>query len=224
MIDFYFWTTPNGYKVLQFLEESDLDYRVIPVDINKGEQFNPEFLEVSPNNKIPAIVDHNPVNGDGPVTVFESGAILLYLAEKTGRFIPESLQGRTDVMQWLFWQMSGLGPMAGQVIHFVHSAPEDVPYARERFVKETARLFGVLEQQLSAHDYITEEFSIADMAIYPWVLIARTVKQDLADYPNVARWVEHIKQRPATVSAYAKGAAVKAGSVVTNATLSQTAA
>ena len=224
MIDFYFWTTPNGYKVLQFLEESGLEYRVIPVDINKGEQFDPAFLQVSPNNKIPAIVDHNPAQGDAPVTVFESGAILLYLAEKTGQFIPDNVQQRADVMQWLFWQMSGLGPMAGQVIHFVHSAPEDVPYARERFVNETARLFGVLEQQLSERDFIADEFSIADIATYPWVAIAATVQQDLEAYPNIARWVERMQQRPATVNAYAKGAAVKQGVAVTHQSLAQSAA
>lgn len=224
MIDFYFWTTPNGYKVLQFLEESGLEYRVIPVNINKGEQFEPEFLKISPNNKIPAIVDHNPANSDEPIAVFDSGAILLYLAEKTGQYLPVQTQQRVDVMQWLFWQMSGLGPMAGQVIHFVHSASEKVPYATERYIDETARLFSVLDKQLEGREYITGEFSIADMATYPWVAISNTIRQNLADYPNVARWAARMQARPATVRAYEKGAAAKAGIQVTQRPLEQSAA
>lgn len=208
MIDLYFWTTPNGYKILQFLEESGLEYRAIPVNIGNGEQFDPEFLKVSPNNKIPAIVDHNPAEGAGPVTIFESGAILLYLAEKTGQFIPSDIQGRAEVLQWLFWQMAGLGPMAGQVIHFNHAASEQVPYAIKRYQDETSRLYSVLDKQLAGQHYITGEFSIADMAAYPWVVIAERLGQDLNHYPNVQRWVERVQSRPATVAAYEIGQTV----------------
>ncbi len=202
MIDFYFWTTPNGYKVLQFLEETGLEYRAIPVNIAKGEQFDPEFLKISPNNKIPAIVDHAPAQGDSPITVFESGAILLYLAEKTGQFIPSDLAGRHDVLQWLFWQMAGLGPMAGQNLHFTQYANEILPYAIDRYVAETSRLFRVLDNQLAGKDYITGDYSIADMAVYPWIAIHQNLGQNLNDYPNIERWLEHIANRPATMRAY----------------------
>jgi GST-like protein len=208
MIDFYFWTTPNGYKVLQFLEETGIPYRLIPVDISKGGQFEPEFLKISPNNKIPAIVDHNPIEGEGPITIFESGAILLYLAEKAGRFIPIDQKGRAEVLQWLFWQIGGLGPFAGQNLHFVHYAPEQLPYAINRYVNETARLFKVMDKQLADHEYLAEEYSIADMASYPWVAIYKRLKQDLKDFPNLQRWYERIKLRPATISAYEKGVAI----------------
>ncbi len=208
MIDLYFWTTPNGFKILQFLEESGLDYRAIPINIGKGEQFDPEFLKVSPNNKIPAIVDHNPAEGAGPLTIFESGAILLYLAEKTGQFIPADLEGRSEVLQWLFWQMAGLGPMAGQVSHFKHTASEQVPYAIKRYQDETTRLYNVLENQLAGKDYIAGELSIADMAAYPWIVISERLGQDLNDYPNVQSWVERIKSRPATAAAYEIGQSV----------------
>ncbi|MCG8378470.1 MAG: glutathione binding-like protein [Proteobacteria bacterium] len=215
MIDLYFWTTPNGYKVLQFLEETGIDYRIVPVNISKGEQFDPGFLKISPNNKMPAIVDHDPIEGDEPITIFESGAILLYLAEKTGRFIPQDQKGRANVLQWLFWQMGGLGPFAGQNLHFVHYAPEILPYAIDRYVNETARLFQVMDKQLADSDYLAGDYSIADMASYPWVAIYNRLQQDLNDFPNVKRWYEQIKNRPATISAYKKGASINTIPTVT---------
>jgi GST-like protein len=205
MIDFYFWTTPNGYKVFLFLEESGIPYRVIPVNISKGEQFVENFLKISPNNKIPAIVDHNPEGGGNPVALFESGAILLYLAEKTGHFIPDSIAGRTEVLQWLFWQMGGLGPSAGQAFHFLHSAPKPLPYATSRYVDETSRLFKVLDIQLRQSDFIAGEYSIADMASYPWVDAYEHLRQDMDGYPNLKRWHERIKNRPATARVYEEG-------------------
>jgi len=215
MIDFYFWTTPNGYKVLQFLEETGLPYRLIPVNISKGEQFEQEFLKVSPNNKIPAIVDHDPIEGNGPITIFESGAILLYLAEKTGRFIPDDTKGRAEVLQWLFWQMGGLGPFAGQNLHFAQYAPEHLPYAINRYVNETARLFKVMDKQLTEHEYLAGDYSIADMASYPWVKIYPRLQQDLNDYPNLKRWYGQIKLRPATISTYQKGIEINTVPTVT---------
>jgi len=215
MIDLYFWTTPNGYKVLQFLEETGIPYRLIPVNISKGEQFEAEFLKISPNNKIPAIVDHDPIVGNEPITIFESGAILLYLAEKTGRFIPDDIKGRAEVLQWLFWQMGGLGPFAGQNLHFVHYAPEQLPYAIDRYVNETARLFKVMDKQLANQEYLAGEYSIADMASYPWVAIYERLKQDLNDFPNLKRWYKQIKSRAATISAYEKGIAINTIPTVT---------
>ena len=215
MIDFYFWTTPNGYKVLQFLEETGIPYRLIPVDISKGEQFDPEFLKISPNNKMPVIVDHEPIDGDEPIAIFESGAILLYLAEKTGQFIPDDIKGRADVLQWLFWQMGGLGPFAGQNLHFGHYAPEHLPYAIDRYVNETARLFKVMDKQLGDRDYLAGDYSIADMASYPWVAIHERLKQDLNDFPNLQRWYEQIQVRQATISAYKKGMVVNTIPTVT---------
>ncbi len=215
MIDLYFRTTPNGYKVLQFLEETGIPYRLIPINISKGEQFEPEFLKISPNNKMPAIVDHDPAEGNEPIAIFESGAILLYLAEKTGRFIPDDIKGRADVLQWLFWQMGGLGPFAGQNLHFVHYAPEHLPYAIDRYVNETSRLFKVLDKQLANREYIIGEYSIADMASYPWVAIYERLGQNLDDFPNVKRWYEQVKLRPATIRAYQKGAAINSTPTVT---------
>lgn len=215
MIDFYFWTTPNGYKILQFLEETNLSYRIIPVNISTGEQFNPAFLKISPNNKMPAIVDHDPLEGDEPIAIFESGAILLYLAEKTGRLIPADIKGRAEVVQWLFWQMSGLGPFAGQNLHFAAYAPEKIDYAIDRYVNETARLFKVMDKQLAERDFLAGDFSIADMASYPWVAIHKGLQQNLSDYPNLKRWVEAIQSRPATISAYAKGQAINTTPTVT---------
>ena len=208
MIDLYFWTTPNGYKVLQFLIETGIPYRLIPVNISKGEQFKPEFLKISPNNKMPAIVDHDPIRGNESIAIFESGAILLYLAEKTGRFIPDDIKGRAEVLQWLFWQMGGLGPFAGQNLHFVHYAPEQLPYAIDRYVNETARLFKVLDKHLADRKYIAGEYSIADMASYSWVAIYKRLNQDLNDFPNLQRWYEQVKSRAATISAYEKGKAI----------------
>ena len=203
MIDFYYWTTPNGHKITMFLEESGLPYNIKPINISKGEQFSPDFLKIAPNNRIPAIVDHLP-EGDGEaISIFESGAILLYLADKTQKFIPQNLRGRNECLQWLFWQMGGLGPMAGQNHHFVQYAPEQLPYAIERYVKETSRLYGVLNKHLSdGRDYICGDYSIADMATYPWVVPHERQRQDMSQFPALAGWFERIKNRPATQQAY----------------------
>ncbi len=204
MIDFYYWTTPNGHKVSLFLEETGLPYRIHPINIGKDEQFQPHFLKISPNNRIPAIVDQEPADGGEPLSLFESGAILLYLAEKTGRFIPQDLRGRQDCLQWLFWQMGGLGPMAGQNHHFNRFAPEKLPYAIQRYVKETARLYGVLDKRLADRAFVAgDQYSIADMAIYPWIDRHPWQEQDLDDFPNLKRWYQAIKARPATARAYA---------------------
>jgi GST-like protein len=215
MYDVYFWTTPNGYKVLLFAEEAELPYTIKPINIGKGEQFDPEFLCISPNNRIPALIDHAPVTGDGPLSIFESGAILLYLAEKTGRFIRSDLRGRVDVLQWLFWQVGGLGPMAGQNHHFTHYAPEKIPYPTDRYQNETNRLYGVLDHRLADRPFMAgDDYTIADMATYPWVLPERQ-KQNIDDFPNLKRWKAEIAARPATVRAYAKGKAVNTVPVVT---------
>lgn len=204
MIDLYYWTTPNGHKISLFLEEAGLPYRIHPINIGKDEQFQPHFLKISPNNRIPAIVDQEPVDGGEPISLFESGAILLYLAEKTGRFIPQDLRGRQECLQWLFWQMGGLGPMAGQNHHFNRFAPEKLPYAIQRYRKETARLYGVLDKRLADRGFVAgEEYSIADMAIYPWIDRHVWQEQNLDDFPNLKRWYLAIQARPATVRAYA---------------------
>ncbi|HEX2726027.1 MAG TPA: glutathione binding-like protein [Beijerinckiaceae bacterium] len=203
MIDLYYWTTPNGHKVTMFLEEAGLPYRIHPINIGKGEQFAPEFLAVSPNNRIPAIVDNEPAGGGAPVSVFESGAILLYLAEKTGRFIATDLRGRADVLQWLFWQMGGLGPMAGQAHHFRIYAPEKIDYAVKRYTDECNRLYGVLNKRLSDRAFVAgNDYTIADMASYPWIVPHERQGQNLDDFPNLKRWFETIKARPATMRAY----------------------
>lgn len=203
MIDLHYWTTPNGHKITMFLEETGLAYTVHPVHIGRGEQFRPEFLAIAPNNRIPAIVDHQPADGGAPISVFESGAILLYLADKTGRYMPMDPRGRVQVLEWLFWQMSGLGPMLGQNHHFARYAPEKIPYAIDRYTRETARLYGVLDRRLAGRDYITGEYSIADMACYPWIVPHQAQGQMLEDYPHVKRWFEAIAARPATQRAYA---------------------
>jgi len=204
MIDLYYWTTPNGHKISLFLEEAGLPYKVHPVNIGQGEQFKPDFLKIAPNNRIPAIVDPEPADGGEPISLFESGAILLYLAEKTGRFIPQDLRGRQEALQWLFWQMGGLGPMAGQNPHFSRFAPEKIPYAIKRYVDETARLYGVLDRRLADRDFVAgSQYSIADMAIYPWTVSHQWQSQRLEDFPNLQRWFNRIKERPATVRAYA---------------------
>ena len=215
MFDLYYWTTPNGHKITIFLEEAQLPYRIIPVNISKGEQFKPEFLRFSPNNRIPAIVDHDPADGGEAVSVFESGAILLYLAEKTGRFIAPDLRGRTETLEWLFWQMAGLGPMAGQNHHFGHYAPEKIPYAIERYVKETNRLYGVLDRRLSEREYIAGAYGIADMASYPWIVLWQRQQQNLDDFPNLKRWFELIESRPAVVRAYLKAKEINTVPTVT---------
>ncbi len=204
MIDLYYWHTPNGHKITLFLEEAGVDYRLHRIDIGKGEQFQPSFLKIAPNNRIPAIVDSVPAGGGAPISIFESGAILLYLAEKTGKFIPADLRGRTNVLQWLFWQMAGLGPMAGQNGHFNVYAPEKVPYAIDRYTRETARLYGVLDRQLEGNEFIAGDYSIADMACYPWIVPHANHKQNLDDFPNVKRWFEAIAARPAAIKAYAQ--------------------
>lgn len=202
MIDLYFAATPNGLKAKLFLEEAQLPYRVIPVALSKGEQFKPAFLAVSPNNKIPAIVDHEPVGSDTPLQLFESGAILLYLAEKIGRFIPTDVHGRTQVLQWLFWQMAGLGPMAGQIGHFNVYAPEKVPYAIDRYTREVHRLYGVLDTQLTDRTFIANEFSIADIACYPWIVPHEAHGQRLEDFPHLKRWFDTMATRAATMRTY----------------------
>jgi GST-like protein len=204
MIDLYYWTTPNGHKVTMFLEEAGLEYGIKPINIGKGDQFDPAFLKISPNNKIPAIVDHAPADGGKPISVFESGAILLYLAGKTGQFIPKDLRGQVETLEWINWQMGGLGPMLGQNHHFVLYAPEKIPYAIDRYVKETSRLYGVLNKRLAGRDFILgKQYSIADMAAYPWIIPDRQ-QQDMDDFPNLKRWRAAIKARPATAAAYAK--------------------
>jgi GST-like protein len=209
MIDLHYWPTPNGHKITMFLEEAGLDYAIKPVDIGKGEQFRPDFLAISPNNRMPAIVDSAPSDGGSPVSLFESGAILLYLAEKSGRFIPRDLRGRAMVLQWLFWQMGGLGPMTGQYGHFTVYAPERIAYAIERYTKEAERLLGVLDHQLAGRRFIAgNDYTIADMACYPWINPYTKVPLDLAPFAEVRRWHEAIAQRPATQRAYARGVEV----------------
>lgn len=204
MIDLYYWPTPNGHKITLFLEEAKLAYTIHPINIGKGDQFKPEFLKFAPNNRMPAIIDHAPTDGKKPISVFESGAILLYLAGKTGKFIPKDLRGQVECTEWLFWQMGGLGPMAGQNHHFNQYAPEKIPYAIERYVKETSRLYGVLNKRLAEREFICgKQYTIADMASYPWILWERQ-SQNPADFPHLARWHAAIKARPATVRAYAR--------------------
>jgi len=205
MIDLHYWPTPNGHKVAMFLEETAMPYRLVPVNIGKGEQFKPEFLAISPNNRMPAIVDHRPLDGGPPISVFESGAILLYLADKSEQFIPSDIRGRTQVTEWLFWEVAGLGPMAGQNHHFSRYAPEKIPYAIDRYVKETNRLYGVLNKRLAGREFIAGDYSIADMAAYPWVVPHEAQGQNLSDFPHLKRWFETIEARPATVRAYALG-------------------
>lgn len=203
MIDLYYWTTPNGHKITLFLEEANVSYKIIPVNISKGEQFEASFLRIAPNNRIPAIVDHAPKDGGAPISIFESGAILQYLAEKTGKFLSSDLRKRTETMQWLFWQMGGLGPMAGQNHHFNLYAPEKIPYAMNRYINETNRLYGVLNTHLAEHEFIADEYSIADMAAYPWIVPHLKQGQKLEAFAHLKRWFDTIALRPATQRAYA---------------------
>ena len=203
MIDVYHWPTPNGHKVTIFLEEAGLPYRLHPVDIGKGEQFRPEFLAIAPNNRIPAIIDREPADGGPAISLFESGAILLYLAEKTGKFLAKDLRGRAETLQWLFWQMGGLGPMAGQNGHFNVYAPEKIPYAMERYTNETNRLYGVMNKRLADRSFLAGEYSIADIASYPWIVPHERHGQNLDDFPHLKRWFEAIKARPAVQRVYA---------------------
>jgi GST-like protein len=209
MIELYYWPTPNGHKITLFLEESGLDYEIHPVNIGAGDQFNPEFLKFSPNNRMPAIIDRAPADGGAPISVFESGAILLYLAEKSGKFLSTDVRGRFDTIQWLMWQMGGLGPMAGQNGHFNVYAPEKIDYAINRYVNETNRLYGVLDRRLEGREFIAGDYSIADMACYPWIVPHEAHKQDLNDFPNLKRWFERVAARPATIRAYEKGGEVR---------------
>ena len=215
MLDLYYWPTPNGHKVTIFLEEVGLDYRLIPVNIGIGDQFKPDFLKIAPNNRMPALVDSAPIDGEAAIPIFESGAILLYLAEKTGNFMPSSLRGRMEVLQWLMWQMGGLGPMLGQNHHFRLYAQETLSYAIERYTKETARLYAVLDKQLIDRDYITGSYSIADMACYPWIVPYERQGQNIADFPNLHRWFDAIAARPAVIEAYAKGKQINQQQTVT---------
>ncbi len=204
MIELHYWPTPNGNKITMMLEEAGLDYEVHPVNIGKGDQFKPEFLAFSPNNRMPAIVDRAPADGGEPITVFESGAILQYLARKSGRFGGTDERNAVAVTEWLMWQMGGLGPMLGQNHHFTRYAPEKVPYAIDRYVKETTRLYGVLDKRLTGRAFIAGDYSIADMACYPWIL-PDIQGQDMTTFPDLARWHAAIRARPATQRAYAKG-------------------
>ena len=197
MIDLYYWPTPNGWKISIALEEMELPYEVKPVNIGRGEQFEPAFLTISPNNRMPAIVDREPLGGGEPIAIFESGAILLYLAEKSGKFLPDDARGRYDVIQWLMWQMGGLGPMLGQNHHFRIYAPEPIPYAVDRYTNEGKRLYRVLDGQLAGREYICGEYSIADMACWPWIVPHERQGVDFGDFPNVRRWYEKMKARPA---------------------------
>jgi GST-like protein len=202
MIDLYYWTTPNGHKITLMLEETGLEYKLRPVNIGAGEQFDPAFLKIAPNNRIPAIVDHAPVDGGEPLALFESGAILQYLADKSGQFGGGSPREKWDITQWLMWQMGGLGPMCGQNHHFVTYAPERISYAMDRYINEAARLYAVMNKRLQDRAFLAGDYSIADMACYPWIVPHERQKLDLNDFPNLQRWFEAIKSRPATVAAY----------------------
>ena len=196
MIDLYYWPTPNGWKASIALEEMELDYEVHLVNIGRGDQFEPGFLAISPNNRIPAIVDRDPLGGGEPIPVFETGAILLYLADKTGRFIPRDLRGRNEVIQWLFWQVGGLGPMLGQNGHFKLYAPEKIPYAIDRYSREVLRLYGVMDRRLEDREYLAGDYSIADMASWPWIVTYKRQEMDLDAFPNLRRWYDALKERP----------------------------
>jgi GST-like protein len=204
MIDLYYWPTPNGHKITLFLEEAGLPYAIKPVNIGKGEQFQADFLAFSPNNKMPAIIDHAPADGGAPLSVFESGAILLYLANKTGRFFGADVRQKVEVNQWLMWQMAGLGPMTGQYGHFNVYAPEKIDYAIDRYTREVQRLLGVLDRRLAGRAFIAgDEYTIADMAAYPWINPYTRAPLDLEPYPELRRWHAAITARPATQRAYA---------------------
>lgn len=209
MIDLHYWPTPNGHKITIFLEEAGLEYRILPVNIGTGAQFQPDFLKIAPNNRMPAIVDTTPADSGAPISIFESGAILQYLADKVGAFGGSDLRSRVEVTQWLMWQMGGLGPMAGQNHHFSQYAPEKLPYAIDRYVKETNRLYGVLDRRLAEREFVAGDYSIADMAAFPWIL-PEGQGQNIEDFPNLKRWHAAIKARPAVERAYAVGKTVQA--------------
>jgi len=205
MIDLHYWPTPNGRKITVMLEEIGVPYQVIPVDIGRGAQFTPEFLAISTNNRMPAIVDHEPLGGGAPISIFESGAILVYLAEKTGKLMPTDPRGKYEVLQWVFWQMAGLGPMAGQAHHFREYAPEKIPYAIDRYTNEVNRLYGVMDRRLSDRPYLAGDYSIADIAAWPWVVPWKTQGQNMDDFPNLKRWFDAISARPAVERGRAVG-------------------
>jgi GST-like protein len=206
MIELFYWPTPNGHKIALFLEEAGIAYAITRVNISKGEQFAPEFLQISPNNRMPAIIDHAPADGGAPISVFESGAILLYLAEKTGKFLPADRRGRVACSEWLFWQMAALGPMTGQYGHFNVYAPEKIAYAIERYTREALRLLGILDQRLHGREYICgNDYTIADMACFPWINPYSRAPLDLAPFAQVRRWQAAIQARPATARAKAQG-------------------
>ena len=200
MIDLYYWPTPNGRKISIMLEETGLEYKIIPLDIGRGDQFSPEFLDISPNNRMPAIVDHDPDTGDGkPLSVFESGAILMYLAEKSGQLMPTDTRGRFEVIQWLVWQVAGLGPMAGQLSHFVNYAEDPDPYSLNRYSNEYDRLLGVMDVRLADRDYLAGDYSIADIACFPWVMSYKRLGASLDRFGNLRRWFDSLKKRPAVI-------------------------
>jgi GST-like protein len=215
MIELYFWTTPNGMKPLILLEETGLAHSVRPVNISKGEHFSESFARISPNQKIPAIVDHAPAGGGAPLALFESGAILQYLAEKTGQFLPQSPSARAEVMQWLFWQMAGLGPMLGQYLHFAVYADQAVPYAQGRYSREKERLYQVLDSRLRDREFIAGNYSIADIAAYPWIHALERKTSHLNGFANLQRWHEAISQRPAVENAYERAAAINTTPTIT---------
>ncbi|GGC30232.1 thiol:disulfide oxidoreductase [Siccirubricoccus deserti] len=215
MIDFHYWPTPNGWKISIMLEECGLPYRMVPVNIGAGDQFRPEFLAISPNNRMPAIVDHDAP--EGPVPVFESGAILLHLAARSGRFLPRDAKGHKECLEWLFWQVGNLGPMAGQLSHFVNYAQGEHEYSRTRYANEYHRCLGVLERRLAGRDYILDDYSIADMASFPWVLISKPLGQPLDEFPAVAAWRQRIKARPAVQRGIDLGKALRRGAPPTEA-------
>ena len=215
MIELSYWTTPNGHKITIFLEEAGVPYKIIPINISKGEQFAPEFLSIAPNNRIPAILDTEPEDGGAPISVFESGAILEYLAEKHQKFLPAAPREKFEVLQWLYWQMGGLGPMAGQNHHFVQYAPERIPYAMERYIKETNRLYGVLNKRLADREFIAGDYSIADMASYPWIVPHERQQQRLEDFSHLKRWFEAMGARSAVQRAYALAKEINENPTVT---------
>ncbi len=215
MIELSYWTTPNGHKVTIFLEEAGTPYKIVPINISKGEQFGEAFLKIAPNNRVPAILDTAPADGGAPISVFESGAILEYLAEKEQKFLPKDIRGKYEALQWLYWQMGGLGPMAGQNHHFVQYAPERIPYAMERYINETNRLYGVLNKRLADREFIAGGYSIADMASYPWIVPHARQQQNLDDFPHLKRWFHTIAARPAVQRAYALAKELSQGPTVT---------
>lgn len=209
-IDVHYWPTPNGWKVTIMLEELGVPYNIIPVNIGTGEQFTPGFLKISPNNRMPAIVDHEPLGGGAPLAIFESGAILEYLAEKYGKFMPKDTRGKYDVLQWLYWQMANLGPNSGQANHFRHYAPEKIEYGMNRYTNEVNRLYGVMNIQLADREFLAGAYSIADMASWPWIIPYERMGQDLNEFPNLKRWFDTIGARPAVVKGKAVGQELRA--------------